>query len=284
MRNPDRPSDEVLLGELEALEQELRQQAAGNDVSALIRLIRTDPSWPQVLRRRKMEHWFVLPLRGDAYPALAELKRHMDELTVLQGQDPLTGLANRRGFDQAMALEVERTGRFKIPLTLCVMDLDNFKSINDTHGHPCGDTVLRSIAQVLLAETRMIDTSARIGGEEFAILLPGTGLMRAHKLLERVQAVIRATRIRCDQAEFHVTMSIGLASYRGKQVPDAAKLLEAADQAMYRAKRTGKDRIEAAPILDLALGEEQTLVHRNEKQFLFSSFFAPSPESEQDKD
>lgn len=284
MPSPDLPPDERLLDELKALEQELRLHAAGRDVSALIRLIQADPSWSQVLRRKQMEHWFVLPLSGDTYPALAELKRHIDELTVLQGQDPLTGLANRRGFDQAMALEVERTARFKIPLTLCVMDLDNFKAINDTHGHPCGDTVLRTIAQVLLAETRMIDTAARIGGEEFAILLPGTGLMRAHKLLERVQAVIRATRIHCDQAEFHVTMSMGLASYRGKQVPDAARLLEAADQAMYRAKRAGKDRIEAAPILDLALDEEQTLVHRNEKQFLFSSFYDPSPESEQDKD
>jgi diguanylate cyclase (GGDEF)-like protein len=284
MPSPDLPSDERLLGELEALEQELRLYAAGGDISALIRLIQADPSWSQVLRRKKMEHWFVLPLRGDAYPALVELKRYIDELTVLQGQDPLTGLANRRGFDQTMALEVERTGRFKIPLALCVMDLDNFKAINDTHGHPCGDMVLRTISSVLLAETRMIDTAARIGGEEFAILLPGTGLMRAHKLLERIQSVIRATRIRCDQAEFRVTMSMGLASYRGKQVPDAARLLEAADQAMYRAKRTGKDRIETAPILDLAHGEEQTLVHQDEKKFLFSSFFAPSSDLEQDKD
>jgi predicted signal transduction protein with EAL and GGDEF domain len=108
--------------------------------------------------------------------------------------------------------------------------------------------------------------------------------MRAHKLLERIQSVIRTTRIRCDAAEFCVTMSMGLASYRGKQVPDEGQLLEAADQAMYRAKRAGKDRIEAAPILDLGLGEERTLVHQNEKQFLFSSFFAPAPESEQDKD
>jgi len=284
MPSPDLPPDEALLAELEALEQELRLHQAGGDVSALIRLIRSDPSWPQILRRRKMEHWFVLPLRDDKYPALAELKRHIEELTHLQGQDPLTGLANRRGFDQVMGLEVERTGRFKIPLTLCVMDLDNFKAVNDTYGHPCGDTVLKTISSILQAETRIIDTAARIGGEEFAILLPGTGLIRARKLLERILSVVRETVVRCGEAAFSVTMSVGLASYRGHQVPDAALLLEEADGAMYRAKRAGKDRIEAAPLLDLPHGEDKSLVHQNEKRFLFSSFFAPSSQSEQGKD
>ena len=118
MPSPDLPTDGALLAELEALEQELRLHETGGGGSALIRLIRSDPSWPQILRRRNMEHWFVLPLRDDKYPALAELKRHIEDLTHLQGQDPLTGLANRRGFDQVMELEVERTGRFKIPLTL----------------------------------------------------------------------------------------------------------------------------------------------------------------------
>ena len=284
MPNPDLPPDEALLAELEALERELRPGAAGGDVSALIRLIRSDATWSQTLRRRKLEEWFVLPLNADKFPALTELKLRIDELTALQGQDPLTGLANRRAFDEAMDMEVERTGRFKIPLTLCVMDLDDFKAVNDTYGHPCGDEVLKAVAKVLQAETRVIDTAARIGGEEFAILLPGTGLIRAQKLLERVQAIIRATEIRCGETTLSVTMSMGLASYRGKEVPDRSLLMEEADQAMYRAKRAGKDRIETAPILDLPRGEDRSLVHQNEKRFLFSSFFAPSLQAEPDKD
>lgn len=284
MPRPDLPSDEALLGELETLDRELRLHAAGTDVSALVRLIRSDPSWPEALRLRKMESWFVLPLHGEKYPALTELKRHLDELTALQGLDPLTGLVNRRGFDQAMALEVERSGRFRTPLTLCVMDLDDFKAVNDTYGHLCGDEVLKAVASTLQAETRLIDTAARIGGEEFAILLPGTGLVRACKLLERIQAAVVGTRIHCGEAVLSVTMSMGVASYRGRHVPDASLLMEEADQAMYRAKRAGKNRIEAAPILDLDLGEDRSLVHQNEKRFLFSSFFAPSPQTGEDRD
>jgi diguanylate cyclase (GGDEF)-like protein len=273
----------MLLAELDALERELRLKPKGEDLAALIRLIRTDPTWPQVLRNRKMEQWFVLPLCDDKYPALTELKLRMEELAALQGQDPLTGLANRRGFHDAMALEVERAGRFRIPLTLCVMDLDNFKAVNDTYGHPCGDSVLMAVSSVLAQETRVLDIAARIGGEEFAILLPGTGLIRARHLLERIQSVIRSTKIRCGNETLAVTMSMGMAGYRGRQVPDPGLLMEEADRAMYRAKRAGKDRIEEAPILDLPCGEDSSLVHQNEKRFLFSSFFVPSgPEPHKD--
>ena len=283
MRSPDLPSDEALLGELEALERELPLHAAGTDVSALIRLIRTDPAWPRLLDTYGLEHWFVLPLGEDKYPALAEVKRHIDELVLLQGQDPLTGIANRRAFDMALEMEAERSGRFHIPLTLCIMDLDDFKTVNDTYGHACGDEVLRTVASILRSETRMIDTPARIGGEEFAILLPGTGLLRARKLLERIVAAVRDAAVVCGDATLSVTMSVGLAGYRGKKVPDRALIMEEADQAMYRAKRAGKDRIEAAPILDLAPAADRSLVQQNEKRFLFSSFFAPS-QAEQDKD
>ena len=283
MRSPDLPSNETLLGELEALERELPIHAAGTDVSALIRLIRTDPAWPRFLNTHSLDHWFVLPLGEDKYPALAEVKRHIDELVLLQGQDPLTGIANRRAFDMALEMEAERSGRFHIPLTLCIMDLDDFKAVNDTYGHACGDEVLRSVASILRSETRMIDTPARIGGEEFAILLPGTGLMRARKLLERIVAAVRDATIVCGEATLSVTMSVGLAGYRGKKVPDRALIMEEADQAMYRAKRAGKDRIETAPILDLAPAADRSLVQQNEKRFLFSSFFAPS-QAEQDKD
>lgn len=280
MANHNLPPDEALLDELETLEKELRLPQASSEVAALVRLIASDPSWTERLRQKKLGQWVVLPLQGDKFPALVGLKKHIEHLTVLQGLDALTGLANRRGFDQAMAMEVERSSRFKTPLTLCIMDLDNFKAVNDIHGHPCGDDVLKAVASILLTEMRMIDTAARIGGEEFALLLPGTGQARALKLLERVQAVIQDFGIICGDARITMTMSMGVASYRGKLTPDPVKLLAEADKALYRAKRAGKNRIETSPILDLVHGEEQSLVHQNEKRFLFSSFSDPSSSAE----
>lgn len=284
MENHNLPSDEALLGELETLEKELRLSSVSTEVSALVRLIQADPSWPERLRRNKMDQWVILPLHSDKFPALTKLKEHIERLTFLQGQDPLTGLVNRRGFDSTMTLEVERSTRFKTPLTLCIMDLDNFKAVNDTYGHPCGDEVLQAVASILLSEMRMIDTAARIGGEEFALLLPGTGLARAQKLLQRIQSVIKATVINCGPDKLAVTMSMGVASYRGKLPPDPEKLLVEADKALYRAKRAGKNRIEVAPILDIIHGEDPSLVHQDEKRFLFSLFSAPSSHTEQNKD
>ncbi len=284
MENHNLPSDEALLGELETLEKELRVSSVSSEVSALVRLIQADPSWPERLRRNKMDQWVILPLHSDKFPALTRLKEHIERLTFLQGQDPLTGLVNRRGFDSTMTLEVERSTRFKTPLTLCIMDLDNFKAVNDTYGHPCGDEVLQTVASILLSEMRMIDTAARIGGEEFALLLPGTGLARAQKFLQRVQSVIKATVINCGPDKLAVTMSMGVASYRGKLPPDPEKLLVEADKALYRAKRAGKNRIEVAPILDMIHGEDPSLVHQDEKRFLFSHFAAPSSHTEQNKD
>jgi diguanylate cyclase (GGDEF)-like protein len=284
MENRSLPPDGALLAELKTLEDELSCTSFSSDVSALVRLIRADPTWPERLRQKKMDQWIVLPLGKDKFPALVRLKEHIEHLTLLQGQDPLTGLANRRGFDQAMAMEVERSSRFKTPLTLCIMDLDNFKTVNDTHGHPCGDDVLRAIASILQAKMRMIDTAARIGGEEFALLLPGTGQARALNLLQRIQSIIRETEVACENATLTMTMSMGVASYRGKLAPDPAKLVAEADKALYRAKRAGKNRIETAPILDLVHGEEQSLVRQNEKRFLFSSFSDASSSTDRNKD
>lgn len=284
MANHNLPPDTALLDELEGLEKELALPSASPQVAALVRLIRSDPSWSERLRSRNLDQWIVLPLRSDKFPALVRLKEHIERLTFLQGQDPLTGLANRRGFDQTMAMEVERASRFKTPLTLCIMDLDNFKAVNDTHGHPCGDTVIKALASILLDEMRMIDTAARIGGEEFALLLPGTGQARALVLLQRIQSIVRDKEIECEAARLRITVSMGVASYRGKLTPDPVKLLAEADKALYRAKRSGKNRIEAAPILDLVHGEEQSLVHQNEKRFLFSSFSDPSSSTERNKD
>lgn len=276
MPDPDRPSPEALLGELQTLERLIPTAPAGTGLMALIRLLDSGASWPQLLEQHHLTHWLAVPLDQDAFPALTALREQLDALNFQKDHDSLTGLRNRRAFDRELALEVERAGRFKAALSLCLLDLDNFKRINDAHGHPCGDSVIRAMADILRDSTRKIDIAARVGGEEFALILPGTGLLRSQKLLERILESVRAARVACDTTTIAFTCSMGLASYRGKQAPDAQRLYAEADKALYRAKHDGKNRIEAAPLLDLKPIEDQTLVQQNEKRFLFSTLFAAS--------
>ena len=276
MHGSNLSSDETLLGELEALENLINEGASGNGLTAIIRLIRDGSSWPELARQKKLDKWLVLPLGQDKFPALRRLQQHLETLTFQKDHDGLSGLRNRHAFDQALAMELERASRFKSPLSLCIMDLDNFKAVNDTYGHPCGDKVIQAMASILVSETRKTDIAARIGGEEFALILPCTGLLRAHKLLERILAAVREARVDCDQTPQAFTCSMGLASYRGKHVPDPERLMAEADHALYKAKSSGKNRLESAPILDLSQGLDQTLVQQNEKRFLFSSFVEPS--------
>lgn len=274
MPAPDLLSDEILLAELQALEQLIAVDDDRSSDLALVRLVadRGSRDWEATLRANDLSSWLALPLGQDVFPALQRLKERLQELSFQKNHDSLTGLRNRRAFEQALSLETERAARFKTPLSLCVMDLDNFKIVNDTYGHPCGDEVLRAVGAILVAETRKIDIPARIGGEEFALLLPGTGLLRAQTLLERILDSLRTTVVRCGQTTLSVTCSMGLASYRGKQAPDSTRLMQEADQALYRAKSMGKDRLEAAPLLDLGPAQDLGQVLQSEKRFLFSAF------------
>jgi len=275
MHVPDLPSNEALLGELEALENLLGGDRREERLTALIRLIHDDADWPELLRRHELDEWLALPLDLDRFPALNVIQERIRELSFQRDHDALSGLRNRRAYEQALDLEVERAGRFKTALTLCIVDLDNFKALNDTYGHPCGDKVIQAMAKILHDETRKIDIPARIGGEEFALILPGTGLTRAQRLLERILATVRSALVDCGGTTVSFTCSIGFASYRGKHAPEKDILVAEADRALYRAKGAGKNRLEAAPLLDLGPTRDETLVQHTEKRFLFSSFFAP---------
>jgi len=272
MQNSSELPENEILQELEALESLLPKADQPNGLATLVRILRTEPgsNWPDLLLAHRLDQWLFLPLGQDKFPALELVRERLNTLSFQKDHDPLTGLRNRRAFEQCMGLEIERASRFKTPISLCIMDIDNFKSINDTHGHPIGDRVLEQLASILQNETRKIDVTARIGGEEFALILPGTGLTRAQKLLLRVLEAIRETEVVTTAANIRFTCSMGVASYRGKQAPDAEKLYQAADKALYRAKHSGKNRIECAPILDLGAATDQTLVLQSEKQFLFS--------------
>jgi diguanylate cyclase (GGDEF)-like protein len=156
--------------------------------------------------------------------------------------DELTQLANRRSFAQTLGLEVRRAERFGDPLTLVLADIDDFKQVNDSYGHQMGDTVLKRFADVLRANVRDFDVPARYGGEEFAILLPETELAGGEHLARRLQTAlsnVRVPGIEGDRAP--VTASFGVASF--PHARNAEELLAAADRALYRAKREGKNRV-----------------------------------------
>lgn len=157
--------------------------------------------------------------------------------------DELTGLSNRRGFEDALGMEIERSKRFGQKLGLVLLDLDDFKDINDSYGHPQGDVVLRDVAHVLRETAREIDYPTRYGGEEMAILLPETDLDGAERFAERLRQRIDTLRIqRADgRGTLHVTASCGVAAVP-QSATDERGLVAAADSALYQAKRSGKNK------------------------------------------
>jgi diguanylate cyclase (GGDEF)-like protein len=156
--------------------------------------------------------------------------------------DPLTGIANRRRFEEQAEQEVERACRFKRPLTVLLLDLDHFKSVNDRFGHATGDHVLKSVARLVSNNLRQTDLFARLGGEEFVALLPETDLNTAEDLAARLCHLLSFTPLRHEGAEIEVTASIGIAPY-GPDLTSVAAILRAADEALYAAKSGGRNQV-----------------------------------------
>jgi diguanylate cyclase (GGDEF)-like protein len=189
---------------------------------------------------RETANWLV----GHGVIALenARLHRTVQRQALVDG---LTGLANRRLCEAALEKEVSRADRFAESFTLVLADLDDFKAINDRHGHPTGDEVLREFARTLKDCVREIDLAGRWGGEEFAVLLPGTDLDGAIHLAERIRTALASRIIVSPHGDRLVTTaSFGVAQWDGSGT--ATDLLAAADAALYQAKRLGKNRVEAA--------------------------------------
>jgi diguanylate cyclase (GGDEF)-like protein len=189
---------------------------------------------------RETAHWLV----GHGVIALenARLHRTVQRQALVDG---LTGLANRRLYEAALAKELSRSDRFGEPVSLVLADLDDFKRVNDAHGHPAGDEVLREFARTLKDCLREIDLAARWGGEEFAVLLPGTDVQGGITLAERMRSAL-AERVIFSASGDRITMtaSFGVAEWGGSGT--ANDLLALADSALYKAKRHGKNRVEAA--------------------------------------
>jgi diguanylate cyclase (GGDEF)-like protein len=192
---------------------------------------------------------------------LLDFKSYLDSCEEAAFTDHLTGLANRRRFERQLEREVERTRRFGRPFCLLLLDIDHFKLVNDSHGHEAGDEVLRHLAKVLQEETRGIDLAARVGGEEFAVILTETELQSGIEVTERLRAAIERAEI---SGRPRITASFGLAEFPGS-ANTAQELFTVTDAAMYEAKSQGRNRVQQArelpnpsPLVDVQQMRRQT--------------------------
>jgi diguanylate cyclase (GGDEF)-like protein len=180
----------------------------------------------------------------DGITMLGHAYNHLrSQLASMVHTDPLTGCLNRRGFDQVLAQSVAAASRRSGDLSLLAIDLDHFKAVNDTRGHLAGDAVLRELVEILTRSSRGGDVVARVGGEEFVILLPDTDNETAGVVAERIAKMVRSHKFRAPVGREPVTISVGIAC---EQVTDSnigGSLRARADEALYVAKRLGRDRV-----------------------------------------
>lgn len=172
------------------------------------------------------------------------LGRHEEDLERISITDSLTGLKNQRYFRARLDEEFESARRHSRPLSLLTMDLDFFKRVNDTHGHPMGDRLLAEVARAFAGQVRKGETLARVGGEEFSILLPGITLKKARQVGERIRQDVKKIRLATRRGEeVTVTVSLGLACASPGKAGSAESLVARADKALYKAKAQGRDRL-----------------------------------------
>jgi diguanylate cyclase (GGDEF)-like protein len=201
--------------------------------------------------------WFLVTALALAWALARTLTRLHQRVETQAITDPLTGLWNRRYMAETLEREVARALRFGHEVSLIIIDVDDFKKINDELGHLQGDIVLEAVADVVREATRSIDVAARYGGDELALTLVETGLAGATALGERLAARMRENEVpRREGGSMQVTLSIGVAT-----VPDSADdlegLVDAADRALLRAKRAGKNQLRAAPAMKARAGADE---------------------------
>jgi len=165
----------------------------------------------------------------------AEIKAHESEART----DSLTGLSNRRAFDDELKRRLSEWERKRIPCTLVLLDIDFFKKFNDAHGHQIGDEVLRQVAKVLKASSRESDIPCRYGGEEFAVILPTTDAASARVVAERIRTAVEESTTACEGKSLKVTCSIGMSQFESSD--DMGRLIRRADEALYASKKAGRN-------------------------------------------
>ena len=193
------------------------------------------------------------------------LQAVIDALCDLSSRDPLTGLANRRHFELALAREIDRVARAGEPALVLMVDIDRFKLVNDNHGHAAGDLVIQAVAQCLMECVRPMDTVSRFGGEEFAIILPNCPPAFGQQVAERIRRKVEQREVTIALSQvLNVTISLG-GAFAPQWVRSSAPLwIERADQQLYRAKSEGRNRacLEMPPV---------SLVSAEEKGLLFAT-------------
>jgi diguanylate cyclase (GGDEF)-like protein len=189
------------------------------------------------------------------YGNVSDLVRTADEMGELAMKDTLTGISNRRHFMARLESEWKRSRRYERPLSLLILDIDHFKSINDRNGHDVGDEVIAAVAKLCATKTRDSDVAARIGGEEFAIILPETNLDDARAAAERLRAAVAEHAFQTRTGPMNVTISVG-AALAEANVAGIAELMKRADDALYAAKHAGRNCV-AAVINDVPVAFKQ---------------------------
>ena len=173
---------------------------------------------------------------------LHQEKRYTERLAELANYDALTNVHNRHYFNQELEKEIAKSRRYKIDLSLLMIDIDHFKKVNDTYGHPVGDQVLKTLADICKKVLRDVDIVVRFGGEEFIVILPSTNISGSLLTAERIRRAVEETEFQYEDISLRCTVSIGVTSYDNNEWNDK-DFIKAADIALYEAKKNGRNQV-----------------------------------------
>lgn len=265
-----------LVDDLEKVTRLVREKTSTCQCSNALALVRVlagvgPDDWERFASLNGLEDWLGIPLDCSLAESVCQVLSVQERLAFQRDHDALTGIGNRGLFNRLLASEFERAIRSHTDLSLLMLDLDNFKQVNDKYGHSCGDQVLQRLGGLLKTQVRQYDVPVRFGGEEFAVILPATSCWTATVLGTRILELFRQEEFFCDGDSFAMTFSGGAASLTllEQDAKTAGELIKSADAALYDAKRQGKNHIALVECSKLA-GDRSSLVLSHEKQFLFS--------------
>ena len=203
-------------------------------------LISINSDQPNAFDAQDLQFFSVI---GYQMTATIEHLQRLSSVKNLASYDTLTGLYNRRYFEERFGTEVQQAFVDKTSLSLILIDIDHFKKVNDTFGHPEGDKILRSVASLLKNSVRKKDTVARYGGEEFILILPEVNLEAASMIAERIRRLVESTSFDVGSAHINVTISLGISSFPSHRAKSKEELVKMADLALYHAKGEGRNRV-----------------------------------------
>lgn len=220
--------------------------AALAPIRMVVRVFAPTSEWEAIFDFVALACIFVYPTLASFAFLLMHVERVNGSLQRLAATDALTGALNRRALESLAVRTLSEARRHRRPTSLLMIDADHFKRVNDTYGHEAGDAILVQLTERIGRTLRLEDAVARVGGEEFVVLLPGTPVTEAVRVAERIRSLVRERSFLHGDDEILLTVSIGVAE-QGSDEADFEQLLRRADDAMYAAKRAGRDRVRSAP-------------------------------------